>query len=82
VLAQAMTTPQQALITMVRWAAPGGLLVLPGGSRPPRVSPPPQVEAVGVRRYVLPLGEGVRTLWIGCRRGDPQAGRVGPKPVL
>jgi 16S rRNA (guanine527-N7)-methyltransferase len=71
VLAQAMTTPGQALVTMVRWAAPGGLLVLPGGSKPPRVSPPAQVEAVGVRSYVLPLEEGVRTLWIGCRRKDP-----------
>jgi len=65
VTAQAMATPRQALIWMLPWAEPGGVLALPLAAG--QASPPP-IEGVGgecLSSYTVPLGGPRRALWIG-----------------
>lgn len=65
VVAQAMARPAAAVPTMLRWARPGGLLVLPGGEDPPD---PGRVAAISESRvvhYRLPLSGRPRTAWLG-----------------
>ncbi len=69
VVAQAMAQPAQALAWMRPWAAPGGLLVLPGSETAPQL---PRVEGISheaTLRYRVPCSGRHRTLWIGHR--DP-----------
>lgn len=63
-VAQAVARPEVALALMVRWLAPGGLAVLPGGPDPPRVTHP-RLRPEGVLRYRVPCGGSERTLWVG-----------------
>ena len=67
VLAQAMAKPNVALEWMRRWAAPGGLLVLPQSEGFTEPECPAGIERLAVRRYVVPLGGPTRAIWIGRR---------------
>lgn len=67
VLAQAMAQPAVALEWMRRWAAPGGLLVLPQSEGFTEPECPSGIERLAVRRYVVPLGGPTRAIWIGRR---------------
>jgi 16S rRNA (guanine527-N7)-methyltransferase len=67
VVAQAIASPERALPWMVRWAAPGALLLLPGSHPPPEI---PEITGVSFeqrRRYRLPCGGPERTLWMARR---------------
>ncbi len=66
VIAQAMARPGAALRIMVRWAEPGGLLIVPGGADPPVLEDPAIRNAHAVR-YRVPCGGPERSLWIGQR---------------
>ena len=69
VIAQAMARPARALRWMVRWAAPGGLLILPAAERPPEI---PQIAGLSVEepiRYSVPCGGPRRTLLLARRVG-------------
>ena len=67
-IAQAMARPERALEFMLPWVAPGGWLLLPGSESPPRVPTDARWAQAEIRRYQVPLGGPVRTLWIGTRR--------------
>lgn len=69
VIAQAMARPAQALRHMLRWAEPGGWLLLPGSAEPPDVPADPAYSAVERIRYREPAGGPERSLWIGRKRG-------------
>ena len=65
VTAQAMATPHQAVIWMLPWAEPGGILALPLSEAQP---PPGSMEGIGaesVSSYTVPLGGPRRALWLG-----------------
>ena len=65
VTAQAMATPRQALIWMLPWAEPGGILALPLSEAQP---PPGSIEGVGaetISSYTVPLGGPRRAVWLG-----------------
>ena len=67
VVAQAIAAPTRALRWMLRWAAPGGLLLLPGGAAPPVV---PAIRGVAFEAhwpYRVPCGGPERSLWVGRR---------------
>jgi len=67
VIAQAMGPPGEVLSLMLGWAAPGGLLVIPGSHPAPQV---PAMEGVVVERvvsYEVPRRPDPRTLWIARR---------------
>jgi 16S rRNA (guanine527-N7)-methyltransferase len=65
VIAQAVAGPEELAGWMLRWAKPGGLLVVPGGTSE-RASLPEAAALRGVRnaRYRVPLGGPERTLWL------------------
>lgn len=67
VIAQAVAEPRQALVWMLRWAAPGGLLLIPGGERVPRLPPLTGVEPEEPLAYRVPVRGPRRTVWIGRR---------------
>jgi 16S rRNA (guanine(527)-N(7))-methyltransferase RsmG len=65
VMAQAMATPHQAVIWMLPWVEPGGILALPLSEAQP---PPGSIEGIGtvsVSSYTVPLGGPRRALWLG-----------------
>jgi 16S rRNA (guanine527-N7)-methyltransferase len=64
VVAQALARPAAALVLMVAWAAPGGLVILPGGAEPPQADHP-RVDLERIVRYRVPCGGPLRSLWIG-----------------
>ncbi len=64
VTAQAVARPEAALALMVRWLAPGGIAILPGGAGPPDAAHP-RLREERVVRYRVPCGGPERTLWIG-----------------
>ncbi len=64
VIAQALARPERALAWMVRWAEPGGLLLLPGGKNPHQVPELPDVFFETCLRYRSPGRTSDRTLWI------------------
>jgi 16S rRNA G527 N7-methylase RsmG len=67
VVAQAMARPARALRWMLPWAAPGGLLLLPGSTSCPQV---PELSGVlfdSWVRYRVPCGGPERGLWVGRR---------------
>jgi 16S rRNA (guanine(527)-N(7))-methyltransferase RsmG len=65
VMAQAMATPHQAVIWMLPWVEPGGILALPLSEAQP---PPGPIEGIGaesISSYPVPLGGPRRALWLG-----------------
>jgi 16S rRNA (guanine527-N7)-methyltransferase len=68
VIAQAVAGPARVLPWMVRWAEPGGLLLLPTSDPPPEVPEVDQVSFEECVRYRVPCGGPTRTLWVGRRR--------------
>ena len=68
VIAQALARPERALVWMVRWAEPGGLLLIPGGNTPIRVPELPEVTFETCLRYRAPGRTSDRTIWV-ARRG-------------
>jgi 16S rRNA (guanine527-N7)-methyltransferase len=67
VVAQAVARPQRALRWMLRWAEPGGLLLIPGSSAIPQIAESEGVSEGEPLRYRVPLNGPERTLWIGHR---------------
>lgn len=70
VVAQAMAQPAEALQWMRRWASPDGWLVLPQSDPAPSVKAPAGVQFEATRRYQVPLGGAVRSLWLGRPAGE------------
>jgi len=68
VIAQAMARPERAFELMVRWAKPGGMVVLPASAGTPKPRTPANVECLDERSYVVPEVEIARTLWVARRR--------------
>ena len=67
VVAQAVGPPGQVVEWMLRWVAPGGLLVIPGGEVAPELAARPGLAPGPVLRYREPLGGPSRTAWIARR---------------
>ncbi len=70
VIAQALARPERALAWMVRWAEPGGLLLLPGGKAPHQVPELPDVSLETCLRYRAPGRPSDRTIWIARHRAE------------
>ena len=70
VIAQALARPERALTWMVRWAEPGGLLLIPGGKTPHRVPGLPDISFETCLRYRSPGRTSDRTVWIARRRPE------------
>ncbi len=68
VVAQAVARPESALELMAPWAAPGGIVILPGGIVPPSATHP-SVSLERMGRYRVPCGGPERTLWVGRKLG-------------
>jgi 16S rRNA (guanine(527)-N(7))-methyltransferase RsmG len=64
VIAQAMTTPVEALALMSQWAHPGSYLVLPGSASASAPKSPDGVGRLELREYVVPSTGTRRKLWI------------------
>ena len=64
VIAQAMAQPDRALELMKQWAGPGGLLALPGSEASVPPNTPDAYGAAVLRRYVVPVSENERRLWL------------------
>ncbi|HBZ71258.1 MAG TPA: hypothetical protein DEP35_16625 [Deltaproteobacteria bacterium] len=67
-IAQAAAAPPDAVGLLLPWVRPGGWLIVPGGSRAPRVGHPPEVEVAKIAHYRVPLGGPSRTAWVGRKR--------------
>ncbi len=65
VIAQAMARPAEAQRHMLRWAEPGGWLLLPGSADLPAVPENPAYSCVEKIHYREPAAGPGRTLWIG-----------------
>jgi 16S rRNA (guanine527-N7)-methyltransferase len=65
VVAQAMGTATQVLEWALPWSCPGGLILIPGGEKPPSPGQSPKLEESGVATYQVPLHGPARTLWWG-----------------
>lgn len=65
VVAQALGPPQELLPFMLRWAAPGAVLAVPGGTIPRSTASNDALQSVEMLRYQVPLKGPVRTLWVG-----------------
>jgi 16S rRNA (guanine527-N7)-methyltransferase len=65
VIAQAMARPAEALRQMLRWAEPGGWLLLPGSANLPEVPDNAAYSCVETIHYREPAAGPDRTLWIG-----------------
>lgn len=65
VVAQAVRPPQELLPFMLRWAAPGAVLAVPGGTIPRSTTSNDALQSVETLRYQVPLKGPVRTLWVG-----------------
>ncbi len=70
VIAQAMARPAEALRHMLRWAEPGGWLLLPGSADPPEVPEDRAYSCVERIRYHEPAGGPERTLWVAKKSQD------------
>ena len=70
VIAQALARPERALAWMVRWAEPGGLLLIPGGKTPHQVPELPDVCFETCLRYRAPGRPSDRSVWIGRRQPE------------
>jgi 16S rRNA (guanine527-N7)-methyltransferase len=68
VTAQAMASPRQAVVWMLPWAEPGGILALPLSVSQ---SPPGSIEGIGdatVSHYAVPLGGPRRAVWLARKK--------------
>lgn len=66
-IAQAVTSPVRAVRWLLPWVETGGLVLIPGTDRSPRI---PEMEGIETGRWVeyrVPLGGPERRLWIGRR---------------
>ena len=72
VLAQAVAPPSWVVAHGLRWLAPDGLMVVPGGSEAPAPKFPVQEDSVesGIAFYTVPGFEANRSLWWGRRGRD------------
>jgi 16S rRNA (guanine527-N7)-methyltransferase len=75
VVAQAMARPARAVEWMLRWAQPGGLLVIPGAEAAPEVPPHPHLDPEPPRSYRVPCGGPLRTVWLGRVRASSDRSR-------
>ena len=67
VIAQAMAQPEQALLWMLPWVEPGGLVLLPGGKNPPQLTEIKGVFELPPVVYPVPCGGPKRSVWMGRR---------------
>ncbi len=65
VIAQAVGPPQELLPIMLRWAVPGAVLAVPGGTIPRSTASNDALQSVEMLSYQVPLKGPVRTLWVG-----------------
>lgn len=65
VVAQAMGPAAEVAPLLLRWAAPGGYVAIPGSATPPEPGPVAGVEAARIVSYRVPVTGVPRTLWIG-----------------
>ncbi len=66
VIAQAMAAPEQVVLWMLPWAAPGAWLLIPSGPNPPEIPPP--ADAAWIPQAPIPYqapgpNSPPRTLW-------------------
>jgi 16S rRNA (guanine527-N7)-methyltransferase len=64
-IAQGAAPPPRAVALLLPWVRPGGWLIVPGGSRSPRVGDPRGVQSHGTVHYRVPLGGATRSFWMG-----------------
>ncbi|HME72631.1 MAG TPA: RsmG family class I SAM-dependent methyltransferase [Myxococcota bacterium] len=64
-IAQAAAAPPEAASLLLPWVRPGGWLIVPGGTRAPKVGHQPGVESERIVRYRVPLGGRSRSFWLG-----------------
>ena len=65
VIAQAVGSPQELLPFMLRWAVPGAVLAVPGGTVPRSTTSNEALQSVETLSYQVPLKGPIRTLWVG-----------------
>ncbi len=65
VIAQAVGPPQELLPFMLRWAVPGAVLAVPGGTVPRSTASNEALQSVETLSYQVPLKGPARTLWVG-----------------
>ena len=65
VIAQAVGPPQELLPFMLRWAVPGAVLAVPGGTVPRSTASNEALQSVETLSYQVPLKGPIRTLWVG-----------------
>lgn len=68
-VAQALARAEQAVELGLVWTRPGGLIVIPGASAPPRIQTRPDVSSCGTCTYETPSGRS-RSLWWGKKAGS------------
>lgn len=68
VIAQAVAPPARVLDWMIGWAAPDGLLAIPGSETALELPPRPEVSEVRVIEYTVPGSRRRRTVWVGRRK--------------
>jgi 16S rRNA (guanine527-N7)-methyltransferase len=71
VVAQAVGPPDLLIDSMLRWAAPGAALLIPGGHRTPNPARDSRIRGVCTGTYRVPLEESPRTYWLGTRASQP-----------
>jgi len=76
VVAQALAQADQALDWMLRWVAPGGLVVLPQSADAPAFAAPPGLEDARTLTYRVPLTGLDRRVWVARRPVDAPAAPV------
>jgi 16S rRNA (guanine527-N7)-methyltransferase len=68
VVAQAVAQPAEALAWMLPWAAPGGMLAIPGAASPPEIAAPAAARFENILSYSVPCGGPARTVWTARRQ--------------
>jgi 16S rRNA (guanine527-N7)-methyltransferase len=63
VIAQAVAPPERLVPWMLRWASPGGLLAVPGGTSPREARAAVGLERQESQSYQVPLEGPSRTVW-------------------
>ena len=64
VVAQAVAPPNELTAWMLRWALPGAILIVPGGTSPRSSLATDRVLASREAHYQVPLGGPARTIWL------------------
>lgn len=65
VIAQAVAPPERLVEWMLRWARPGAVLIVPGGTSPRSAGARVELSSSRSTTYRVPLGGPERTVWIG-----------------